>query len=646
MSNPALIAMPRPPVSSSTIKRRIRNQHHDQQRKYTPCVILAMILSSGMLLLFSTLTLINKEHSEVLVAELTRSLTTTSLSTQQQLSISDQRHLQDGTGDEVTVSVSREDNANSNGTPPPIPEGGERLVIEVNFVVSSTSTTVSDHSVDNAILYNTLQVFARTLMQEWAYRKRKLGNGEDISSSLRGRDQDNNMQQRLHSSRRRRLEVALVPETVFVSPHLVSSEDCITSVLFVVPEGETERCHKAHGRFSVDITADEDEEAVCRNMRTSVDSLMDENYLQEALALNYGESVTSTLSLQPGEMEACVVEALYVAPTSPAPITTVAPSVAPPGATVAPTVTPNVFDQSNNPDATTAPTLTPGPPTTAAPTAPAPTPAPVNEWLATLDQYTGDGAGSTDENNAEETTGSNTDDDDEQDTDSSDGSGSSTATNSSSNGGGGTRNYTLEMELLREEFYDDSTLDLVIFIMLSSFAGLLLLTCCCFCGDLAYHGFYAFDEEDAFYEDEDGNLYYDEGLQFPREQFTKGPNNELLPLIDEEDEPSSSDDEEDEGEVESGLFMSDSFSDSEENEAFAIDLTDGMPDESGMSGKFYVDDFDEDVEEEDQFDEDEEEEFEEFDPNEDDVSLQVLDEESADFFVDEQAPKRSKKKKK
>ena len=607
----------------------------------------------------------------MLASELRRSLATTSSTTQQYLSSTNQRHLQDVTGNEVTVSVSREDNANSNATPPPIPEGGERLVIDVNFVVSSTSTTDSDHSVDNTILYNTFQVFARTLMQEWAYRNRKLGSREDISSRLRGHDlmnQDPNMEQRLRSSRRRRLEVTLVPETVFVSPQLVASEDCITSVLFVVPEGEIERCHKAHVRFSVDITANEDEAAVCRNMRTSVDSLMDENYLQEALALNYGDTVTNTLSLQPGEMEACVVEALYVAPTSPAPITTVSPSVAPPTATLAPTVTAtalqegdgsNLIDQSNNPGTTTAPTVTPGPPTTVAP---APAAAPVNEWLATLDEFTGEGvsSSSTDENNANEGGGSGnewldlveattgTNDDDEPDTDSSDGSGSSTATNSSSNSGGGARNYTLEMELLRADFYDDSTLDLVIFIMLSSFAGLLLLTCCCFCGDLLYNGFYAYEEEDEFYEDEDGNLYYDEGLQFPREEFTKGPNNELLPLIDEEDEPSSSDDEENEEEGGSGLFMSDSEESSTygNNEAFAIDLTDGIPDESGTSGDFYVDDFDEDVEEEDQFDEDEEEEFDEFDPNEDDVSLQVLDEESADFFVDEQAPKPSKKKKK
>ena len=525
------------------------------------------------------------------------------------------RHLQE---EENAVTVSREETTNTTETP--IPEGGERLVIEVNFIVSSTSASPTNHSVDSKQLENTLQIFTITLLQEWAYRMRRqqrtLSILHDTNSTVSVLLQ-NAPATNLRGRSNRRLRVTLVPDTVIVSPHLVASQDCITSVSDVLPQGQTRHCHKAHGRFQIDITADEDQEQVCQNMRRSIEALMGENYLEEALQLTYGDA--SSLDLQPGEMEACIVEREYVAPTTAAPQPTTAPTVAP--LTVAPTPSGNIFEQSSpgpNPSPTTnAPTIL-ATPTSATPTAPSPTPKPVNEWLATLEEYTGDGNKENDENgDNDEGTGTDwadliaatTGQDDDED------ASPTAAPAPTSSGGGGSRNYTAEMELLRQEFYDDSTLDLVIFIMLASFAGLLLLACCCFCADLGYISLYG-ELDEFFFEDEEGNLYHDENLQFPKEQFTKGQNNELIPLIEEPDEDDASAEEEEE-DGEGSLFMSDSEDESSEfgdlDGDFAVDYGD-EDDLAGESGDFYVDSF-----EEDKFDDDEE-----------DVS-----EERSDFFDDE-----------
>lgn len=538
------------------------------------------------------------------------------------------RRLQDTTVDPSTTTT----------VPPIVDDGSERLVIEVSFLVSSTSNSTKFHSVDPEQLVGMLKGFSATLLNQFTQERTRLlvlmsspgtVNNDDSSSSSSSSSNptigshhtsstaaaadiappnlNNNLRRHFHRQRRH-LTVDLVPNTVLVNQPLAVSTECPVSATDVIPERQSPHCNKANGLFKIDITADEDQNDVCLRMDRSIQSLMDAGYLQEVLTINYGGA--TNLRVLPGQMENCVLERDYLASIA----TTVAPS--------------SSSSSSAGLITTIAPTIAP---IMAMPTAPSPPPKPVNGWMETLDQYSGSGANNDDDDddNRDEVEGSGNPWVDlvEQTTRDDDGDVVSTPASAATSANNGSRNYTAETQAFALEYYDDATLNLVVSIIGISLLGLLGATFCCFFVHLIVISMYA-EDADEYYEDEAGNLYHDPDLQFRKSHFQKGPNDELMPLVadQEEDNYSDFDDiEEDEGE-ESGLFMSDSEEESSGfgsiDDDFAIDVDEDEDDMVDESGDFYV-------EEHDHFDEEE-----------------VGEEQSSDFFADEIKTTKRKKKSK
>jgi len=191
------------------------------------------------------------------------------------------------------------------------------LVIGLSFLVSSTSTSRTDHSVDSSLLVRALEEFATTLVQEWIFR-------DGMHRNLK----DHRRQQR------RRLEITLVDGSVTVFDNSIASNSCRSAGGSTGGEDDPyQHCHQAQGKFDVRITADENESQVCRIMYSSVDSLMEDGYLQFALVSIAG--VDSNVRLEPGSMDYCLPVSEFSSP----PVSTYDPN-APLESTDAPSVLP------------------------------------------------------------------------------------------------------------------------------------------------------------------------------------------------------------------------------------------------------------------------------------------------------------------
>lgn len=529
---------------------------------------------------------------------------------------------------------------------------GMQLVIGVNFKVSSTSDSKTDPKVETAELEAALEVFGRTLMQEWDYRNlREVPGGEHNrrSGGLRALESSKEDTRVDIIQHHRRLQVSFVEGSSVVDEELVTTSGCVVNVN---QEDGNFHCNEASGRFNVLATEDENMPRVCRNMETSVEELMADDFLQEALLLGVPRS---DLVLSIGTYDSCIPLTDFVPPET---TQTTAPPTRNP--TFAPTPPPNnnVFDNNNDPDApdpatTTAPTaaLEPGAtlsptdkvteaptiPTTPAPSpnptsaGPTPVPAPtidteqpteefVDNWLAVLN---GEAEDPVESGNPwldvlDSTTGQDDD-----------------VAPTPAPGPANYSGYAAEMARLREEYWDDGALDQAILIISVIWAALFIIACCIYGCDGAWiihrrRQVMAADEEHWF----EGRWYYDEKHKFRRsDMIDKGPpeggGGSAMFGVEE----SSS------GEEEDSIFLSSSEEESDDLD-FDFDESDSE-DEGEDSGNFYVDE--DDDEEEDEFEEDEDEGNEDFDEETEDFEeseqfgvygSDTLFEESEQFAVD------------
>lgn len=517
------------------------------------------------------------------------------------------------------ASLSNESAADTSGD-----SEGEVLVIGVQFLVASTSFSESNHAVSPEELTDVLEFFAIQVTSEWAYRKQG-GNQRQLLLFLRGHSnkikttsqphQQQQQQQSTPQHRRRRLQVKLIDGSVQVFPTLTPSNECPVSITSTTAEGEYNHCHRAHGRFDVQISAEETEDAVCRNMKTSVVSLMQSDYLMDALGLVV-RSTNTTLDLQPGEMEYCLPFLEYTPP----PAATASPNNN--ASTTAPSTTwttssgSNIFDQAN--DTNTNSNTTPGAsvPTMAPASSPTVSPAPsseeyTNEWLDLLE----DAKEEEDKNNEEEETtppnlfGATTNEDvenvDDDSANAEEDTGNPTSSSSSSSSSPGSyswnRNYTADMIALRAEVWDDSFMDFVIMIVGCSLGGLLCLFCCCYATDNCYNSYMYGDDVDDH--ERRGSQIEEFG-----QSVNYGANGELLHALGEEDEEysdsgeqgSDEDDEAYEKRTSKNMRVSQLYMSESDEDQF----DDGEDEEDEFDdGDFYVNDFEEE-DGEDEFDDD------------------------------------------
>jgi hypothetical protein len=542
----------------------------------------------------------------------------------------------------LSVQQTNEDDAKTNATTvapssSTAATSGHHLIVGVNFIVSSTSQSITNHSVNPADLQTVFQVFVETLIQNnWARRLRKLlgeQQPQQGKNSLRGHythEIPRQQQQPQHPStnlnknrmtrfrHRRRLQVTLLPDSIMMQPHLIASNGCTVSVS-TGSSDQHNHCHAAHGRFEVLATADETPTDVCTKLRGSINTLMeDDQYLDDLVTTNAANSNSNNMKLRPGAMEFCMPLDDFVPPTSSSSAAPVASSAsASGGITRAPSVASpsnsgtspssisnvsndssnstnngsgtNVFERDNNDTTTTAPAAAPSTriPTTRIPTTPVPSGTEYQDsWLALLNGVKEEAA------DAEETAAEVLE--------------NITNSNNLTSPRPSTNDTKDAYEQEQHEF--SVKLNQVVFLVLIVLGGLCVGVCCCYWADAAWiiYRWETLTAANGAYL-HDGRYYYDERHKFSRPYDDDLPQ-EAEPLggIIESDESSGAQfdlfhsEGSEEEEEEDGLSEFEG-EDDDEDDGWGDAEDDYDPDEDvEESGMMYVDT----SEQEDVFDED------------------------------------------